>query len=145
MHVQSGLRHQSPRKTWEGSRVCISSRWDWFWKTTGNELVERQLPKQQKGFPQTNGWNIPWRQCSWICLTVSSPNLCWMIWWQLNVYSKRRKVGYHYAFDSSKTKIGIKILRNWLGLALCNINLPWSNRQLSKDAARVLLKKSYYG
>jgi len=62
-----------------------------------------------------------------------------------NLYSKRRKEGFQYAFDTSKTKIGRKISRNWLGQTLCNINSSWSNRHLSKDAVRVLLKKSYYG
>jgi len=61
-----------------------------------------------------------------------------------NFYTKRRKEGYYYTFDSSATKIEKKISRNWLGTTLYNICSPWSNRQMSKDAIRVLLKKSYY-
>jgi len=60
-----------------------------------------------------------------------------------NMYSKRRKEGHLYAYDSSKSKMGRKITKNWIGQAICSINEQWSNKHLSKDAVRVLLKKSY--
>jgi len=61
-----------------------------------------------------------------------------------NVYTKRRKSGY-ISFDSSKTtKIGKQMTKNWLGHAINEIPVPWSDRNLSKDSIRVLLKKSYY-
>jgi len=62
-----------------------------------------------------------------------------------NFYSKRRKPGFIYAYDSSKTKIGKQITKNWIGHALCCLEFPWSDRTLSKDAIRIALKKSYYG
>lgn len=60
-----------------------------------------------------------------------------------NFYSKRRKEGYLYAFDSSMTKTGKQMSKNWIGQALCHIDSPWSDRTMSKDSIRVLLKKSF--
>jgi len=61
-----------------------------------------------------------------------------------NFYSRRRKPGFIYAYDSSRTKIGKQITKNWIGHALCCLEFPWSDRTLSKDAIRIALKKSYY-
>jgi len=62
-----------------------------------------------------------------------------------NFYSKRRKPGFNYAYDSSKTKNGKQMTKNWIGQALCSLDFPWTDRLLSKDAIRIALKKSYYG
>jgi len=56
----------------------------------------------------------------------------------MNTYSKRQKPGYLYAYDSSKTRIGKQSSRNWIGSAICGINKPWSDQQLSKDSVRLL-------
>jgi len=61
-----------------------------------------------------------------------------------NTYTKRRKPGFIYAFDSSETRVGRQMTKNWLGSALSVISSPWSDRNLSKDSVRLLLKKSYY-
>jgi len=61
-----------------------------------------------------------------------------------NCYTKRRKRGYIYSYDSSKTKIGKQMTKNWIGSALGEITNPWCDQSLSKDSVRVLLKKSFY-
>jgi len=60
-----------------------------------------------------------------------------------NFYSKRRKPGFLYAYDSAKTKMGKQVTKNWIGNALSCLVFPWSDRSLSKDAIRIALKKSY--
>jgi len=60
-----------------------------------------------------------------------------------NLYSKRRKPGYLYAFDSSKSRVGKQSTKNWVGMSLLPISTPWCNPSLSKDSIRVLLKQSY--
>jgi len=57
-----------------------------------------------------------------------------------NTYHKTRKKGYLYGYDASKTKIGKQSSTNWIGSALKCIDEPWSDKQLSKDALRILLK-----
>jgi len=61
-----------------------------------------------------------------------------------NFYEKRRKPGFSYAYDSSRTKIGKQSTRNWIGSAIGGIKSPWNNQTLSKDSIRVLMKKTYY-
>jgi len=60
-----------------------------------------------------------------------------------NFYSKRRKPGFSYAYDSSRTKIGKQSTKNWIGSAIGEIQTPWTNQNLSKDSIRVLLKKTF--
>jgi len=60
-----------------------------------------------------------------------------------NLYIKRRKPGYLFAFDSSKTKIGKQSTKNWIGMTLHPISSPWCNCALSIDNIRVLLKQTY--
>jgi len=43
----------------------------------------------------------------------------------------------------SMTKTGKQMSKNWIGQALCHIDSPWSDRTMSKDSIRVLLKKSF--
>jgi len=60
-----------------------------------------------------------------------------------NFYSKRRKPGFLYAYDSAKTKMGKQVTKNWIGNALSCLDFPWSDRSMSKDQIRIALKKSY--
>jgi len=61
-----------------------------------------------------------------------------------NTYGKNRKPGYIYSFDSSRTKVGKQITKNWLGSAINDFSAPWSDRCLSKDSVRIFLKKMFY-
>jgi len=60
-----------------------------------------------------------------------------------NFYSKRRKPGFYYAYDSAKSKTGKQSTKNWIGSAIGEIQDPWTNKILSKDSVRVLLKKTF--
>jgi len=60
-----------------------------------------------------------------------------------NFYSKRRKPGFLFAFDSSRTKIGKQSTKNWIGSAIGGILTPWNNQTLSKNSIRVMLKKTF--
>jgi len=62
----------------------------------------------------------------------------------LNTYQKRRKPGFVYSYDSSRSKIGKQMTKNWLGSAINELPSPWSDRNLSKNSVRVFLKKAYY-
>jgi len=62
-----------------------------------------------------------------------------------NFYSKRRKPGFLYAYDSAKTKMGKQVTKNWIGNALGCLDFPWSDRSMSKDQIRIALKKAYRG
>jgi len=60
-----------------------------------------------------------------------------------NTYCRSRKPGHMFAYDASKRRIGKQCTKNWIGQALSDMKVPWSDRLLSKDAIRVLLKKTY--
>lgn len=61
-----------------------------------------------------------------------------------NTYTKARYPGLIYGFDSSKTKVGKQITKNWCGAVLEQIKVPWSNNLLSNDRIRLLLKSTFY-
>jgi len=50
-----------------------------------------------------------------------------------------------FGFDSSVSKVGKQITKNWCGSVLSEVKTPWwSDRQLSKDRLRVLIKSTFY-
>jgi len=59
-----------------------------------------------------------------------------------NTYLRERRRGFVFGYDASKTKTGKQSSRNWIGYALQAVSEPWSDRTLSKDAIRVLLKRN---
>jgi len=61
-----------------------------------------------------------------------------------NLYNRRRRQVFLYSYDSSKSKFGKQLSRNWIGNAICDIKHPWSEKTLSKDSVRLLLKKTFY-
>jgi len=61
-----------------------------------------------------------------------------------NTYTKVRYPGQIFRFDSSKTKIGRQITKNWCGSVLGQIKVAWSNDPLSNDRIRMLLKSTFY-
>jgi len=61
-----------------------------------------------------------------------------------NTYTNERHVGLLYGFDSSKSKIGRQITKNWCGAVLSQIKVPWSTSLMSKDRIRTLLKTTFY-
>jgi len=63
----------------------------------------------------------------------------WLIW-----RIDYGELAYSFGFDSSKTKIGRQITRNWCGSVLEQIKVAWSNSQLSNDRIRMLLKSTFY-
>jgi len=60
-----------------------------------------------------------------------------------NLYVKSRKPGLIFGYDDSKSKIGSQQTCNWIGKCLENITEPWSDKFLSDDSIRVLLKKAF--
>jgi len=72
-----------------------------------------------------------------------NPKLYYSMPHQIATQNEENK-GYVYSFDSSRTKIGKQMTRNWIGKAIGEITITWSDRLLSKDLVRVLLKKSFY-
>jgi len=61
-----------------------------------------------------------------------------------NTYHKSRYQGLLFGYDSSVTKVGRQITKNWCRSVLSEVKIPWTNRQLSKDRLRVLLKSAFY-
>jgi len=61
-----------------------------------------------------------------------------------NIYTKNRYPGMLFGYDSSASKVGRQITKNWCGSVLSEVKTPWSDRQLSKDRLRVLLKSTFY-
>jgi len=61
-----------------------------------------------------------------------------------NLYTKGRKEGRLYGFDSSKSKLGKQMTRNWIGHVLGTVDEPWTNRTMNKDQIRLLVKKYFY-
>lgn len=62
----------------------------------------------------------------------------------LNTFTQGRKPGFIFSFDRSQSRIGWQSTRNWLGQALSTISAPWTDRLLTKDTIRLMLKKSFY-
>jgi len=60
-----------------------------------------------------------------------------------NTYHRSRRKGYMYSFDASNSKVGKQSSRNWIGYVLQHINEPWSDKLMSKDSIRILLKKGF--
>jgi len=61
-----------------------------------------------------------------------------------NTYTNERHAGLIYGFDSSNTKIGRQITKNWCGAVLSQIKVPWTTSLMSKDRIRTLLKTTFY-
>jgi len=61
----------------------------------------------------------------------------------LNTFTQGRKPGLLYSFDRSQTRVGRQSSRNWLGLALSSISAPWTDRLLTKDTIRIMLKRAF--
>jgi len=61
----------------------------------------------------------------------------------LNTFTQGRKPGILYSYDRSLTRVGRQSTRNWLGQALSVISSPWTDRLLTKDTIRVMLKKAF--
>jgi len=61
-----------------------------------------------------------------------------------NTYQKRRKPGFMFSYDSSRTKLGKQMTKNWLGSAINDLPHPWVDKNLTKNSVRVFLKKAYY-
>jgi len=61
-----------------------------------------------------------------------------------NTFTKSRYPGLLFGFDSSKTKVGRQMTKNWCGSVLSQIKVPWHNTVLSKDRIRLLLKSVFY-
>jgi len=60
-----------------------------------------------------------------------------------NTYQKNRYQGLLFGYDSSVTKVGRQVTKNWCGSVLSEIKVPWTDRQLSKVTNLPLMKKSY--
>jgi len=60
-----------------------------------------------------------------------------------NLYVKSRQPGLLFSYDDSKSKMGSQQTCNWIGKCLANIAEPWTDRLMSDDSIRVLLKKSF--
>jgi len=61
----------------------------------------------------------------------------------LNTFTQGRKPGLLYSYDRSLTRIGRQSTRNWLGQALGAISAPWTDRLLTKDTIRIMLKRAF--
>jgi len=61
-----------------------------------------------------------------------------------NTYTNERHTGLIYGFDSSNTKIGKQITKNWCGAVLSQIKVLWTTSLLNKDRIRKLLKTTFY-
>jgi len=62
----------------------------------------------------------------------------------LNTFTQGRKPGFLFSFDHSRSRVGRQSTRNWLGQALNEITAPWTDRLLTKDTVRIMLKKAFY-
>jgi len=60
-----------------------------------------------------------------------------------NLYVKSRQPGLLFGYDDSNTKIGGQQTCNWIGKCLENIVEPWTDKFLSDDSIRVLLKRAF--
>jgi len=49
-----------------------------------------------------------------------------------------------FGYDTSKSKIGRQITRNWIGGVIGLINEPWTGKERTKDNIRQLMKKTFY-
>jgi len=61
-----------------------------------------------------------------------------------NAYTKGRCPRLLFGFNNSQHKTGKQISSNLCGGVLSQVKVPWTNRILSKDQIRTLLKASYY-
>jgi len=61
-----------------------------------------------------------------------------------NTYQQNKYQGLLFGYDSSVTKIGRQITKNWCGNVLAEVKTPWTDRQLSKDRLQVILKSTFY-
>lgn len=61
-----------------------------------------------------------------------------------NTYTNDRHQGLLYGFDSTRTKIGRQITKNWCGSVLSQIKVPWTTSLLSKDRIRTIMKTTFY-
>jgi len=59
-----------------------------------------------------------------------------------NTYFKAGYPGLITGFDSSRTKVGKQMTKNWGGSVLSQVKVHWSNEQISQDKIRGLLKSS---
>jgi len=60
-----------------------------------------------------------------------------------NTNTKSRYPGPLFGFDSSKTKVGRQLTRNWSGSVLSQIRVAWTNDPILKDRIRLLLKSIF--
>jgi len=60
-----------------------------------------------------------------------------------NTYTISRKPGRLFGYDSSKTRQGRALTKNWIGKALGDIRTPWMESDLNNDQIRRLLKKTF--
>jgi len=61
-----------------------------------------------------------------------------------NTYTKTRFPGRLFGFDGSKLKIGKQVTKNWCGNMLSQIQVQWTESQMSKDRIRTILKSTFY-
>jgi len=60
-----------------------------------------------------------------------------------NTFRKSRFMGRLYGYDSSSTKIGRCITKNWIGSTLGMIKQPWTESEMNSDQLRIFLKKTF--
>jgi len=61
-----------------------------------------------------------------------------------NTYSTRRYPGLLSGFDSSRHKVSKQSTNNWCGGVLSQVKVPWTNRTLTNDQIRTILKATIY-
>jgi len=60
-----------------------------------------------------------------------------------NTFRKNRHVGRLFGYDSSTTKLGRCLTKNWIGSSFGMIQEAWTDRDLNNDQIRILLKKTF--
>jgi len=60
-----------------------------------------------------------------------------------NTFRKGRSVGRLYGYDSSATKIGRCVTKNWIVSTLSMIKQPWTESEMNSDQLRIFLKKTF--
>jgi len=116
-------------------RLAIKDYWQRTSRTTVDRQTNRLPPKEYAKFVS----------CSYamkIYYSRTPVNLVNSIF--LNTYVKSRSPGKIFGYDSSRSRIRRQATRNWIGQNLCQIKDSWTTEIRSRDAIRVLPKKTFY-
>jgi len=61
-----------------------------------------------------------------------------------NLYEKGRQPNRLFGYDSSSSRLGRIMTKNWIGQSLDKISEPWTHISMSKDMIRTCVKKCIY-